>query len=226
VTGPCGTLPVPIAAQRLYCLPVMTLSDGSVITIDAPGASRPMRMAVERSTAAEALTFVDVVASGTTEAAAQMSETATLPEFATTRTTETRWVGGRTEVELNGGSCIVVVVVVVDVDVVVEVVVEEVVAPGSVVEGVVVEVVVVLEVVVVGAAVVVVGSPLIRTTGGCKVTATITRSSWACRLGVAESCVTQFIAGESAHDGGSRIHLEVGSRPRRLYLGSERTKST
>jgi len=97
-----------------------------------------------------------------------MPEVRTLPAFAMTSTTETRLVGGRMDVEPGGGSWKVVVVVDVVVEVDVEVV-EEVVAPG-IVEVVLVDVVVVEEVVVVG------GNPVILTTGGCTVTATITRS--------------------------------------------------
>jgi hypothetical protein len=208
-------LPVPIAAQRVYCLPVETSRAGSVTTTEAAGASWPIRTAVECSPVAGPFPVGPEVNSGTTEAAAQIPDKATLPEFLTTRTTETRSVGGRTEVELEGGSWVVVVVVDVEV-VVVDVVevVEEVVAPGIVVGVVVVvDVVVVLEVVVVGGVVVVVGSPLIRTTGGCKVRATITRSSWASSLGKVESCATHVTAEESTHDEGEWTHLEAGRRP-------------
>jgi len=108
-----------------------------------------------------------------------------LPAFATTRTTDTRFVGGRTEVDPGGGSCRVVVVVVAMVGVVV-------VAPGIVVEVVVdVDVVVDVEVVVdvdaVVEVVVVVGRPVIRTTGGCRLMATITRSWRTCSLGALAS---------------------------------------
>jgi hypothetical protein len=101
--------------------------------------------------------------SGTRDADAQTRESETLPAFATTRRTEIRLVGGRTEVEPEGGSCTVVVVAIVGiVVVVVDVVVDEDVEAGIVVE-VVVEVVADVEVVDV---VVVVGRPVIRTTGG------------------------------------------------------------
>jgi hypothetical protein len=217
-----------MAAQRVYCLPVLTLRDGSVTTTEAPGASRPMRTAVECSTAAGPTFPLEPVSiSGTTDAEAQMSETGTLPESATTRNTETLSVGGKTEVEPDGGSCIVVVVVVVELVVVEEVVVDEVVAPGRVVDVVVVvEVVVVEDVVVVGGEVVVVGSPVIRTTGGSTVSATITRSSWTCRLGMTESRASQAAAGEAVHEAGARIHLEAGRRLRPLDRGRERTKLT
>jgi hypothetical protein len=179
-----------------------------------------MRTTVERVRALE-LGWRPVDGPGTTEAAAQMPEIWTLPVFATTRTTETRWVGGRTEVEPRGGSCSVVVVE--DVDVVVdEVVVDEVVAPGIVVD-VVVEVEVVVEVVVVKM-VVVVGKPVIRTTGGCTVTATITRSSWICSSGMLDSCATQVVTDALLHDAGWVTHLEAGRRPRPLERGRESTK--
>jgi hypothetical protein len=118
------------------------------------------------------------------------------------------------------------VVVVVELVVVEEVVVDEVVAPGRVVDVVVVEVVVVDDVVVVGGEVVVVGSPVIRTTGGSTVSATITRSSWTCRLGMADSRASQVAAGEAVHEAGARIHLEAGRRLRPLDRGRERTKLT
>jgi len=117
------------------------------------------------------------------------------------------------------------VVVVVELVVVEEVVVDEVVAPGRVVDVVVVEVVVVDDVVV-GGEVVVVGSPVIRTTGGSTVSATITRSSWTCSLGMADSRASQVAAGEAVHEAGARIHLEAGRRLRPLDRGRERTKLT
>lgn len=144
---------MPIEAHNVYERPTETASPGSVTTRDAPGPSRPTRSAIECAWPSEPLRPVD--ATGTSEADAQMAESSALPAFAITKTTETRVVGGRTEVEPAGGSCIVVVV---DVDVVVvdvDVVVGRAVAPGNVV--VVVEDVVVL--VVVGGAVVVGGSP-------------------------------------------------------------------
>jgi len=186
-----------------------------------------MRTAVACSTAVgPAFAPEPVPIAGTTAAEAQMSEMGTLPESATTRTTETLCVGGRTEVEPDGGSCIVVVVVVVELVVVEEVVVEEVVAPGRVVDVVVVVEVVVVDVVVVGGEVVVVGSPVIRTTGGSTVTATITRSSWTCSLGTAESRVSQVCAAEAVHEAGVRTHFEEGRRLRPLERGRERTKLT
>ena len=116
--------------------------------------------------------------------------------------------------ELSGGSCRVV-----DVDVVVEVEVEVDVVdvPGA--EGSVVEVDV--EVVV---AKVVVGSPVIRTTVGCTVTAMIDRSSWICSAGELDSSETQDITDASSHDTGWVTHLEAGRRSRPLERGSEDTK--
>ena len=128
--------------------------------------------------------------SPTTDPDAQMPEIGTLPAFAITITTETALVGGSTDVEPGGGSCNVVVVVDVEVEVVVDVdvdvVVDEVDVPGNVVV-VDVDVVVDVEVVEVVDVVVVVGSPEIRTTGGCKVTATIVRCWRICSLGVLAS---------------------------------------
>lgn len=145
----------------MYDRPDETASAGTLTTTEAPGARWPTRTDLERVTEPP---LRPLEASGMTEAAAQMSESGALPAFATTRTTETRSVGGSTEVEPGGGSCIVVEVGDVGVVVVVEVDVVVVLVPGSVVD-VVVDVVVVV-VVVVGGRVVVVGSPLIRTTGG------------------------------------------------------------
>jgi hypothetical protein len=139
-----------------------------------------------------------------------MSEIAALPELATTRTTDTCLVGGRIEVDPGGGSWRVVVVDVV-VDVVVEVVVDVVVSPGIVVD-VVVEVVVdvVVEVVV---DVLAAGSPVIRTTGGSRVTAMITRSSCICSVGALASWATHAAADVAFQDAGSATHVDSGSRP-------------
>ena len=167
--------------------------------------------------------------SATTDPEAQMPEIATLPAFATTRTTETCLVGGRTEVAPAGGTCSVVVVVEVDVDVVVDVEVEGVVddvdAPGRVVDVVVlVDVVVEVDVEVVDVVVVVVGRPVIRTTGGCTVTATIVRSSRTCSLGMLDSRATQVVTDAALHAGGSPTQREAGRRPRPLAEGRESTK--
>ncbi len=107
------------------------------------------------------------------------------------------------------------------VDVEVEVVVEEVV-PGNV-GSVVVELGVDVEVVV-GRMVVVVGSPVTRTTGGCTVTATIDRSSRICSSDLLDSCATQAVTDALLHDSGWVTHLEVGRRLRPLARGSEDTK--
>jgi len=189
---------------------VATASRGKVTSIDAPGARRPIREAVERVGA-----FELGLRTGTTDAAAQMSEIWTLPALAITRTTERLCVGGRTDVELDGGSCRVVEVeVVVEVDVVVEVEV----VPGSVVD-------VVVEVeVVVAKVVVVVGRPVIRTTGGCTVTATIARSARICRLDMPDSFDTHVVTAAWPHEVGLDTHLEEGSRLRPLARGREETK--
>jgi hypothetical protein len=197
---------------------VATASRGKVTSIDAPGARRPIRKAVERVGAFE-LGLRTADCSGATDAAAQMSEIWTFPALAITSTTERLWVGGRTDVELDGGSCRVVEVeVVVEVDVVVE----EVVAPGRVVD-VVVEVEVVVEVVV-AKVVVVVGRPVIRTTGGCTVTATIARSARICRLDMPDSFDTHVETATWLHEAGLDTHLETGSRLRPLARGREETK--
>jgi hypothetical protein len=162
-----------------------------------------------------------VDACGTTDAAAQIPVICALPAFATTRTTRTRGVGGNTEVEPAGGSCIVVVVDVEVVVVEVEVVEELLVVPGSVVE-----VVVLVEVVVVvGGVVVVVGRPSMRTTGGSTVTATITRSAWTCSSAEPESSSSQAVAEAGAHEAGSCTHLEAGRLRRPLDRGREITKA-
>ncbi len=164
--------------------PDTTIMGADVTSTDAPGASRPTRTLVQL---VRGLRFGTApVCSGTTDAETQTRESGTLPAFATTRTTESRFVGGRTEVDPGGGSCRVVVVVVAIVGVVV-VVVDVVVdddVPGIVVE-VVVDVVVDVDVVV--EVPVVVGRPVIRTTGGWRLTATITRSCRTWSLGVLAS---------------------------------------
>jgi len=103
------------------------------------------------------------------------------------------------------------------VDVVVDVVDVEVDAPGSVVS-------VVVDVDVVVAKVVVVGSPVIRTTGGCTVTATIERSSRTCSAGSLDNCATQVVTDALPHVAGWVTHLEAGKRSRPLEGGSEDTK--
>lgn len=192
-----------------------------MITIDVPGARRPTRTAVDRVRPKEPGP-PRAGATGTTEAAAQIAEISALPALATTSTTESRPVGGKTEVDPGGGTCSVVVVEVeVVVDVEVEVVVEGLVTPGSVVKVVVdVEVLVVVT-----GSVVVVGSPLIRTTGGCTVRATITSLSWRRRLADPANSVTKDAAGVLDHAAGSSTHTEAGRRLRPLERGSERTKS-
>jgi hypothetical protein len=123
-------------------------------------------------------------------------------------------------VDSNGGSCKVVVVdeVVVDVDVVVG----DVVVPGIVVSVVVVEVDVDVDVVV--AKVVAVGSPVILTTGGCTVTATIDRTSWIRSFAPPDSCATQVVTGAAPHKAGCVTHFETGSRSLLLERGREVTK--
>lgn len=81
-------------------------------------------------------------------------------------------------------------------EVVVEVVVEAVAVPGIVLVVVEVDV----EVEVVDTTVVVVGSPVILTTGGCTVTATIERFSWTCSLTPPDNCVTHFVTKTSPQE--------------------------
>ena len=61
---------MPIAAHSAYWLPVATLSEGRVMTTEAPGVSWPTRIAVEFSVTA--LPLGAVASFGTTEAAAQI----------------------------------------------------------------------------------------------------------------------------------------------------------
>ena len=110
----------------------------------------------------------------------------------------------------------------VEVDVDVDVVVEEVAVPGIVVSAVV-EVDVDVEVVV-AKVVVVVGNPVIRTTGGCTVTATIERSSRICSSRPPDSCATQLVTDALRHDVGWVTHFEAGRRLRALDRGKEDTK--
>jgi hypothetical protein len=119
-----------------------------------------------------------------------------------------------------GGSCKVV-----DVDVVeVEVVVEEVVVPGPVTSVVVEVEAEAADVEAVVTRVVVVGSPVIRTTGGCTVIATIDSSSRIWSAGVLDSRATQDVTDALVHDAGWVTHLEAGRRSRPLVRGNEDTK--